>query len=43
MRDAFVIVGALLLFLVVAVPWFSIIDWVRKERGKKYKSHEDVI
>jgi len=43
MRDAFVIIGALLLFLLVAAPWFSIYDWVRKERVKKYKSHEDVI
>jgi hypothetical protein len=24
-------------------PWRSMYDWVRNERGKKYKSREDVI
>ena len=24
-------------------PWKAIYDWVRSERGKKYKSREDVI
>jgi hypothetical protein len=24
-------------------PWRAIYDWVRSERGKKYKSREDVI
>jgi hypothetical protein len=24
-------------------PWRAIYDWVRNERGKKYKSREDVI
>ena len=24
-------------------PWKAIYDWVRNERGKKYKSREDVI
>jgi hypothetical protein len=43
MRDALRIIGALLLFLLVAAPWVSIFDWLRKERGKKYKSREDVI
>jgi len=43
MRDVLVIVGAALLFLLVAVPWFSIYDWVRRARGKKYKSREGVI
>jgi len=43
MRDALLTIGAALLFLLVATPWFSIYDWVRKERGKKYKSREDVI
>jgi hypothetical protein len=43
MRDELLNVGALLFFLLVAMPWFSIYDWVRKERGKKYKSREDVI
>jgi len=43
MRNALLIVGVLLLFVIVSAPWFSIYDWVRKQRGKKYKSHEDVI
>jgi hypothetical protein len=42
MQDA-LIIGALVFFFLVAAPWFSIYDWVRKERDKKYKSHEDVI
>jgi hypothetical protein len=24
-------------------PWRAIYDWVRSQRGKKYKSREDVI
>jgi hypothetical protein len=24
-------------------PWRSMFDWVRSQRGKKYKSREDVI
>jgi hypothetical protein len=24
-------------------PWRAMYDWVRSERGKKYKSREDVI
>jgi hypothetical protein len=43
MRDALLIVGSFLLFVLVAAPWVSIFDWLRKERGKKYKSHNDVI
>jgi hypothetical protein len=43
MRNALLILGVLALFLLVAVPWFSIYDWVQRERRKRYKSREDVV
>jgi len=47
MQDAFWAIGVLSLFVIVTValllgPWFSI-HRVRKERGKKYKSREDLV
>jgi len=43
MRDAFWILGILLISPIAAAPWSSIYDFFGKERNKKYKSHQDVI
>jgi len=43
MRDTLWILGILLVFVIVSAPWVSMFSWVRERRGKKYKSHEDVI
>jgi hypothetical protein len=43
MRDALLIIGSLLLFMLMAAPWVSIYEWMWKERNKNYKSREDVI
>jgi hypothetical protein len=43
MRDAFLILGVLLAFAIGVAPWSSIYEFFWKERGKKYKSREDVI
>jgi len=36
-------VAAVLLVLVANLPWISFFGWVKEQRGKKYKSHDDVI
>jgi hypothetical protein len=43
MRDAFWILGALLLFAIGVAPWTSMYEFFWKERNKKHKSREDVI
>ena len=43
MRDAFWILGVLLVGAIGAAPWTSIYEFFWKERNKKYKSREDVI
>jgi hypothetical protein len=43
MRDLIWVFGGFFLFALAALPWWSIYDWVRKQRGKKYKSREDVV
>jgi hypothetical protein len=36
-RDTFVILGALLLWALVAMPWGSLIDWAKEEIKSKPK------
>ena len=43
MRDAFWILGILLVFAIGVAPWSSMYESVWKERNKKHKSREDVI
>jgi hypothetical protein len=43
MRDAFWILGVLVVFAIGVAPWSSIYDFLWKERNKKYKSREGVI
>ena len=43
MRDAFWILGILLVVAIGLAPWSLIYDFFWKERNKKYKTREDVI